>query len=152
MRMTIVKILIAFLLVPGFLVLPGTGSISASSTVAAADSAGADQVVVYQFHRRFRCPSCHDLEALIAQTLKTHYPGEIESGNLVFRVLNLDDKNNKHFIKDYDLLYNTVIIADIKGGREVRFKNLEKIWEIYEDEEKAAAFLRSEIDEYLKDK
>jgi len=143
------KILLTVFFLPGFLLFPGDSPFTGVSTLSAAESASQDQVVVYQFHRRFRCPSCHKLEALITKTLNTHYSSDMESGGLVFRVVNLDDKSNKHFIKDYDLLYNTVVIVDKKGGKEIRFKDLERIWEIYEDEEKASKYLRGEIDEYL---
>lgn len=150
MRMPAKKLLITLLLVPGFLFFTGEGRL-AGTGICSDGSEGMDQIVVYQFHRRFRCPSCHELEALIRKTLDVNYSRDLQSEKLVFRVVNLDEKSNKHFIKDYDLLYNTVIVVDRRQGREVRFKNLEKIWEFYEDEEKASEFLRSEIDEYLND-
>ena len=149
MRVPIKKILIALFLVPGFLVVPVIGSISGPSMVAAADSTSRDNVVVYQFHRRFRCPSCHELEELIRGTLESSYPEDLKSGNLIFRVVDLDAEGNEHFPKDYDFFYNTIIVVDVKKGKDSRFKNLEKLWEIYEDKEKASAFLRGEIDEYL---
>jgi len=147
-RFNAAKLLILFLLVPGFLLFPGdSGHIGTS--IGSADSSIQDQVIVYQFHRRFRCTSCHELEELIQDTLDTHYPEDLKSGKLTFRVVDLDAEGNEHFPKDYDFFYNTVIVVDVKGGKESRFKNLNKLWEIYADKVAASDFLRSEIEEYL---
>ncbi len=143
------KIFLAIFLLPGFLLFPGESPFTGVSTLSAAESASQNQVVVYQFHRRFRCPSCQELEALIRNTLETRYPEDLKSGKLTFRVVDLDAKGSEHFPKDYDFFYNTVIIVDVRDGKDARFKNLEKLWEIYEDKEKAIEFLRAEIDEYL---
>ena len=127
MKTYIINILLTVFVLSGFLLFPGGSPFTGGSTVSAAESGSRDQVVVYQFHRRFRCPSCHELEAIITKTLNTYYSGDLESGRVVFEIVNLDDKSSKHFIKEFDLLYNTVIIEDVRGGRQTRFKNLEKI-------------------------
>ena len=150
MRSCTFKILLTVFFLPGFFLFPGNTPFVGATTVSAAESASQNQVVVYQFHRRFRCPSCHELEALIRNTLKTRYPEDLKSGKLAFRVVDLDAEGSEHFPKDYDFFYNTVIVVDVKNGKDVRFKNLEKLWEIYEDKEAASGFLIAEIDEYLK--
>jgi len=147
-RIFFFKLLLIIFLVPGFLLFPGNGSFIGTS-IASADSSIQDQVIVYQFHRRFRCTSCYDLEALIQNTLDTHYPEDLKSGKLIFRVIDLDAEGNEHFPTDYDFFYNTVIVVDVKGGKDSRFKNLVKLWEIYEDKESASDFLRTEVEEYL---
>jgi len=143
------KILLAIFFLPGFLLFPGDSPFTGVSTLSAAESASQNQVVVYQFHRRFRCPSCHELEALIRNTLENRYSEDLKSGKLIFRVVDLDAEGSEHFPKDYDFFYNTVIVVDVRDGKDVRFKNLEKLWEIYEDKEAASGFLSAEIDEYL---
>ena len=108
-----------------------------------------DGVIVYQFHRRFRCEACHTLEAAINETLKTHFSKELETGRLVFKVIDLDAEGNGHFEKDYDFFYNTVIMVDRKGGKDSRFKNLEEIWGLMDNKDTAIEFIRSQVDEYL---
>ena len=106
-------------------------------------------VIVYQFHRRFRCEECHKLEELIKETLKTYFPEELNAGRLIFRVVDLDAEGNGHYEKEYDFFYNTVIMVDIDQGKEASFKNLEKIWSLLEDKEVAVEFIRAEVAAYL---
>ena len=106
-------------------------------------------VIVYQFHRRFRCDACYKLEESINEALKTHFPEELKAGRLVFRILDLDAEGTDQYEKKYDFFYNTVIVVDIENGKETRFKNLEEVWGLVEDKEAAVEFIRSEIAEYL---
>ncbi len=106
-------------------------------------------VIVYQFHRRFRCQECVKLEMMINEALKTHFPEELKAGSLIFRVVDLDEDGNGHYEKVYDFFYNTVIVVDMNKGKELRFKNLEKIWSLVDDKEVAIEFIRSEVAAYL---
>ncbi|MDF1525272.1 MAG: nitrophenyl compound nitroreductase subunit ArsF family protein [bacterium] len=106
-------------------------------------------VIVYQFHRRFRCEACYKLEASINEAIKNHFPEELEAGRLVFSVLDLDGEGSGQYEKKYNFFYNTVIVVDIENGKETRFKNLEEVWSLVEDKEAAVEYIRSEIAEYL---
>ena len=106
-------------------------------------------VIVYQFHRRFRCDACHDLEEAINEALKTHFSKELESGTLVFEVIDLDAEGNERYSETFDFFYNTVIMVDREGGKQARFKNLEEVWDLTEDKDAAMEFIRKHIAEYL---
>ncbi|MDF1536037.1 MAG: nitrophenyl compound nitroreductase subunit ArsF family protein [bacterium] len=109
-----------------------------------------DRVVVYQFHRRFRCEECYKLEAAIGETLNTHFPEQLADGKLVFNVVDLDAEGNGHYTQEYDFFYNTVIVVDVRGGRDVRFKNIEKVWQLAGERDLLMEFVRSEVEEYLR--
>lgn len=109
----------------------------------------AEGVIVYQFHRRFRCEACHTLEAAINESLRTYFPNELKEGRLVFMVVDLDAKGNGHYEKDYDFFYNTVIVVDRENGRETRYKNLEEVWSLVDKKEAAMEFIRSHVADYL---
>jgi hypothetical protein len=108
-----------------------------------------DRVVVYQFHRRFRCEECYKLEKAIGETMSTYFPGQLAEGKLVFNVVDLDTEGNDHYEKEYDFFYNTVIVVDVRGGENVRFKNLEKVWSLANQRDQLIEFIRSEVDGYL---
>jgi hypothetical protein len=108
-----------------------------------------NRVVVYQFHRRFRCEACHILEAAINETLLAHFPEEIKTGRLKFNVVDLDAEGNGHFEKDYDFFYNTVIIVEIEKGKATRFKNLEEVWPLVDEKNDIMEFIRFHLAEYL---
>lgn len=107
------------------------------------------QVKVYYFHRKFRCPSCIEIENLVEKTLKATYANQMAEGRLVWRSIDLSEKENEHFTKDYSFTFNSLIVVESRDGKDVRFKNLEKIFEIYEDQEKASGYVREEVGEYL---
>jgi len=108
-----------------------------------------DGVVVYQFHRRFRCDACYKLEVAINEGLKTHFPEELKTGRLVYKVMDLDEEGTDQYEKKYDFFYNTVIVVDIENGKENRFKNLEEVWGLVEDKQAMIDFIRSHVAEYL---
>jgi len=141
-----VQLLVCFVI----LVAPGIfpGAFPGASKVEAAPLPDS-RVIVYQFHRRFRCEACHTLEAAIRETLKAHFPEEIKEGRLVFEVVDLDAEGNGHYAQDYDFFYNTVIVVDVEKGRETRFKNLEEVWSLVDKRDETMEFIRSHIAEYL---
>lgn len=141
--------LLILALTTGLLVAGGPVAPSPGQAVAQAGSLPENGVIIYQFHRRFRCQACHSLEAAINEALDRHFAREVKDGRIVFRVVDLDAEGNGHYEKDYQFFYNTVIMVDVKNGSEARFKNLEKVWELVEEPEEVIRFIRSNLEEYL---
>ena len=108
-----------------------------------------DQVVVYYFHRKFRCPSCLIVESALNETMREHFSAEFRDGRLAMCVVNLDEADNKGYIDEFDILFNSVIVVERKGGRALRFKNMEKIWEIYQDRNATIRLIKDEVDPFL---
>ena len=109
------------------------------------------QVKLLYFHRRFRCPECEIIEAGTRKALETHFPNAMADGRLVMSVINLDEPGNEHYTKDYTFFFNTIIVVNVKNGRDADFKNLEDVWKIYEDEKALSQYIRNEVGDYLKD-
>ena len=117
---------------------------------AALASASPESVIkVFYFHRRFRCPECIKVENAVHKALETHFPGELKEGRVVWQVVDVSAQENQHYLTDYNFMYNTVMVVEERSGKDVRFKNLEKIYEIFEDEEATGKFIRGEVREYL---
>ena len=116
-----------------------------------ADSKATERVVIYQFHRRFRCEACYSLENAIKETLDTHFSTQLANDKLVYKVIDLDAVDGKKYEKRYDFFYNTVIIAMMNGDEDLKFKNIEEVWQITEDKGKLIEFVRTELEEYLKE-
>ncbi|UCF30547.1 MAG: hypothetical protein JSV26_10925 [bacterium] len=109
-----------------------------------------DQVVVYYFHRKFRCPSCLIVESTLHETFDRYFSSHLGSGRLAVCVVNLDDAENRRYIDEFDILFNSVIVVERKSGKALRFKNLEKIWDIYTDREATIKHLLDEISPFLR--
>ena len=110
----------------------------------------AHSVAVTYFHNTVRCPTCHKIEEQSTQAIKFHFEKELKAGKLVFRVINVDEPANEHYNTDYQLYTKSLIVSEIKDGKEVRWKNLEKIWEFVRDEEQFDKYVHTEIADWLK--
>lgn len=148
LRRTTYKFLFLAVLIALWMSGGNTGSFPGPAKLHAA-SVPDNGVIIYQFHRRFRCEACHILEETINNALQKHFPEELKAGTLIYRVIDLDAKGNGHYEKEYEFFYNTVIVVDIENGSETRFKNLEEVWSLVDDKEVAVEFIRSHIAAYL---
>ncbi|MFZ2634022.1 MAG: nitrophenyl compound nitroreductase subunit ArsF family protein [Desulfosalsimonadaceae bacterium] len=107
-------------------------------------------IVVTYFHTTMRCPTCHKIEELSTLAVKSHFEKELSTGKVVWRVINVDEPENAHYNKDYQLYTKSLIVSEVKDGKEVRWKNLEKIWEFVRDEEEFDKYVHTEIADWLK--
>jgi hypothetical protein len=108
-------------------------------------------VSVTYFHTTARCPTCHKIEELSNDTIRFNFEDELKTGKVVWRVINVDEPENEHYIQDYQLYSKHLIVSEIKDGKEVRWKNLEKIWTLVRDEEKFEEYVKTEINDWLKE-
>ncbi len=106
-------------------------------------------IVVYYFHRTVRCPSCTLLEELTRETVQLGFDQWLQSGRITTKVINVDERDNEHFINDYSLSVQSVVLSEIDNGNEKRWKNLDQIWTLLEDQEQLWEYLQKEIQEFL---
>jgi len=85
-------------------------------------------IVVTYFTTDIRCPSCHKIEEWTRDAVNNRFADKLKSGELMFRVVNTDRPENKHFIDDYQLVSKTVIASFRAAGVESRFANLQDVW------------------------
>ena len=108
-------------------------------------------LVATYFHNTFRCPTCKKIEAFSAEAINNNFENELKNGTLVWRVINVDEPENEHFTKDYQLYSKHLIISEMKDGKEVRWKDLEKVWTNVRNEEKFEQYVTSEIKDWMKE-
>jgi hypothetical protein len=102
------------------------------------------------FHRRFRCPSCEVIEGSVAEMLKARFGDELKKGSITWQVINLSNEGNEHYLDKYSFTYNTLIVAEERDGKGTRFKNLQSIYDYAEDIPELKAFVKKEVEAYLK--
>lgn len=107
------------------------------------------RVVVYYFHGNVRCASCRKIEAYTKEAIDSGFAESQKSGLLEWRLVNTDSSQNEHFLKDYQLYTRSVVISDLHKGKETRWKNLEKVWELLGDQSKFHAYVQSEVQPFL---
>lgn len=140
-----------------FLVLLATGLLGALSScntesapsARSPETAPDKEIRVYYFHRTARCPGCLKIESLARETVLTFFPVEMESGTVQWHAVNVDDEDKKHFVDDYKLSTQTLIVAEFSGGQQSRWKNLDKVWELLDNEVDFGQYVEMEIRAWL---
>jgi len=130
----------------------GTGSLHLSEAKGNdKDMSGPDdhRVIVYYFHGEFRCGTCKRIEQLTKEAVTESFANEIKTGLVELKVVNVDEKENSHFSKDYQLFTKSVVVSDIVNGKEQQWKNLQKVWELVRNDKAFKEYIRTEIKAYL---
>src|SRR5512135_940326 len=127
--------------------LAGSGIVSSF----AADNPSGSKVIAYYFHGNARCPTCHKLEQYSKEALETNFKDALASGKLAFKVVNVEDKQNGHFVNDYQLYTKALILSLVKDGKEIKSKNLDKIWEYVGNKQKYYDYVKSEVADLLRE-
>ena len=108
------------------------------------------KLIVYYLHGTARCRTCMKFEALTKEVVDGSFADEVKKGRVEFRVVNVDDQENGHYVQDYQLYSKSVILSDTTDGKQTRWKNLEQIWEKVGDEDAYKQYIRDEVASYLK--
>ena len=125
--------------------------ISAGRSVIAAEDKPAAKVIAYYLHGTMRCPTCHKLEQYSKEAIEANFKDALASGKLEFRAVNTDDKGNEHYVSDYQLYTKSLILSLVKDGKEIKWKNLDKIWEYVGNKQRFIDYVKSGVAELLKE-
>jgi len=115
-----------------------------------ADAVSGPSVVAYYFHGRVRCASCVKIGNLSGKAIRERFPEELRKGLLAFRQVNIDEPENLHFIDDFGLSSQSLVIVEYRDGRQVRWMNLEKVWTLLDSEKEFLPYVQEGVSSYLK--
>jgi len=117
----------------------------------AADKPSSSKVVAYYFYGNYRCPTCRKLEQYSREAIESNFKNEIALGKLAFMAVNIDEKGNEHFVKDYQLYTKSLVLSLVKDDKEIKSKNLTKIWNYVGNKQKFYDYVTEEIKNFLKE-
>jgi hypothetical protein len=129
---------------------PQTKLSPAGSATQSVQSGG--KVIVYYFHTNYRCSTCIKIEKYTRESIEAAFAKELKSGDIEFRSVNVDLPDNKHYVNDYKLFTKSVIVSDVSQAKELRWKNLSKVWELIRNETKFKDYVKNETAAYLQGK
>jgi len=108
------------------------------------------KVLVYYFHRTQRCPTCRAIESYARDAVRAAFPAELESGRIEWQSFNLDAPANRRFVDDYQLSFSSLIVAEVQGGRTVRWENLADVWTlVHGDREQYDGYVQEAVARHL---
>lgn len=103
-----------------------------------------NQVIVYYFYGKPRCVSCKKIEEYTNESIK-----KLNNNRVSFKKIDMDNKDNDVLVKKYKLFTKSVVVVQIKNGKEVKSKNLSKIWTELGNKENFENYITKEIKSYL---
>lgn len=106
-----------------------------------------DKTIVYYFTTSARCASCFKIENFTKLALQESFADKLKDGSMEFKMVSIEEPDNRHFIQDYKLVTKSVVVSEIKDGKETAHKNLDKIWELLGDEDMFKKYVTGEIKE-----
>ena len=107
------------------------------------------KVIAYYFHGNFRCATCRKLEAYTQEAIARDFVNDLKDGELDWRVVNIDEPENKHFIQDYQLTTRSVVLVEMINGKQKRWKNLNRIWDLVRNKTGFQKYIQDETKAYL---
>ncbi|HOW35159.1 MAG TPA: nitrophenyl compound nitroreductase subunit ArsF family protein [Candidatus Omnitrophota bacterium] len=124
---------------------------SAGFLVFASEDKPAAKVIAYYFYGTSRCPTCYKLEQYSKEAVETNFKDALVSGKLEFKSVNVEDKGNEHYGNNYQLYTKSLVLSLVKGGKETKWKNLEKIWEYVSNKQRFIDYVKSGVADFLKE-
>lgn len=111
--------------------------------------APAVQVVAHYFHGRARCTTCRLLEAYAREAVETGFAQELADGRLSWRTVDISQPENRHFIREYQLQFQSVVLVETREGQPGRWQNLDQIWDLVSDKERYQGYVRDLVRAFL---
>ncbi len=111
--------------------------------------AGTHKVVVYYFHGNVRCRTCRTIETLAHETINAQFQKALANNRLEWRTVNVESAGNEHFVTDYELATRSVVLALFENGRQSRWTNLKRVWELVGRPNDYRAYIADTVREYL---
>jgi len=107
------------------------------------------KVIAYYFHRNKRCDACNKIEKWTRQTVHTSFADALADGRLEWKIVNFQTPGNEHFKDAFKLHTQTVIIAEVKGGKTVRFEPMPLVWQMLNNQPGFEEYIREGVNEAL---
>lgn len=76
------------------------------------------KLLVYYFHSTHRCPTCNSIEENTKATLDKYFAKELKDGTIVFKSINVDEKENEKIAKKYDAFGSALYFTTQNQGKE----------------------------------
>ncbi len=128
---------------------PSDAAPMVTDSVVVPDTLAADRIVVTYFHGNRRCATCMKLEAYSHEAVTSGFGDDLAAGTVEWRVVNFDDEANQHYTKDYGLYSQSLVLSHVVDGKEVSWKNLDKIWELVGDKDKFVPYVQSSTRDFM---
>jgi len=103
----------------------------------------AEETTVYYFHTNKRCTKCRNLETYAKEAVD-----QLADKTLRWKVINIEDADNEHYVTDYLLITSSVVLVKTSDGKVEKWKNLDKIWRLVKNKQKYIDYIQESINSF----
>jgi cytochrome c biogenesis protein CcdA len=114
-----------------------------------AENGDSNKTIIYYFRTNVRCVKCKKFESYTQQVIDDQFSEQVKTGELEWKVVNVEEPGNEHFINDYKLVIKSIILSEVKDGKETKYKNLDRIWALVDDETAFKNYITNQITEFF---
>jgi hypothetical protein len=143
------KIFLSCLLLFGLVAVIAYPTLSAVAQQASAPRPGAHKVIAYYFHTNTRCSTCIKIEQYSKEAIEKGFPEELKNGVLEMRIVNYENPENRHFMKDYKLVSKSLVLVNTVNGKQTEWTNLKMVWQLTGRKDAFLNYVRKEVRNYL---
>lgn len=97
------------------------------------------EAVYYEYGAR--CPTCIRMETWTKEAIEKNFPLQLKEGKLAFHSIPAD----KEAVGKYELITKSLLLKDWKDGKETRWVNLDRIWDLSVKEQEFKAYVVESI-------
>lgn len=107
------------------------------------------EFAVYFFYNDVYCETCDKLEGYALDAVKSEFEDLLTSGLLQWRSLDMTAPENEHYVEDFGLFSKSVVLIELDAGSEVRWENLEEIWDRVHDEDDYKMYVNERLRAFM---
>jgi hypothetical protein len=122
-----------------------TAASAPTTTTKTADQAQQSKIIAYYFHGTVRCVTCRKIESLSHDVVASDFSGPLKTGQLEWQVVNVELPENQHFVRDYQLVTKSLVLVKYQDGKQVGYKNLQKIWTYINNQQAFRDYVKGEL-------
>jgi hypothetical protein len=137
------------LVILGLAVAVAYPNLSALAEQSPAPKTGAHKVIAYYFHTNTRCSTCIKIEAYSKEAIEKGFVDELKNGTLEMRIVNYENPENRHFMKDYKLVSKSLVLVNTIDGKQTEWTNLKMVWQLTGRKDAFLNYVRKEVRSYL---
>ena len=89
------------------------------------------------------------ISAYSKEAITGAFPEELASKKLIWREVNTDQDEHKHFVEDFQLVTKALVLVELRNGEVIRHKDLKQIWQLVGNKEGFIKYVRDETREFI---
>lgn len=102
-------------------------------------------LAVYYFDQGKDCETCVQIPAYTQAVLQRRFGQEMATGRISWHAVDTDDPANEHYLNDYQLYAKSIVLSLERDGAQVKWKNLDRVWELVYDRAGFERYMEDEI-------